>query len=216
MKRSTVARIAAGSALATVAVTGATVAATDVVQQVTQITSGQQGAAPVERGMTAPYRPMRDANVSDEADYLARMMANHHEAVAAARQLQRSDRPRMRALGASITKTQSAELGTLKAWLDQWYPGRSGTETGYPPMIRDLSRLSGDALDEAFLCDMTDHQMAGVVMSQQLLTSGRARHQEVAAFAVRARDAQRAEVFRMQRDLADRFGGWAMPCEMQS
>ncbi|MEV0236258.1 DUF305 domain-containing protein [Nonomuraea sp. NPDC050786] len=214
MKRSTVARIAAGSALAAVAA-GATVAATDVVQQVTQITSGQQSAAPAERGMAAPYRPMRDANVTDEADYLARMVARHHEAVAAARQLQRSQRPQMRALGASIAKTQNAEISTMRAWLDRWYPRRSDTETGYPPMIRDMSRLSGDALDEAFLCDMTDHQMMGVVMSQQLLMSGRARHQEVAAFAVKTRDAERAEVFRMQRDLADRFGGWAVPCEMQ-
>jgi uncharacterized protein (DUF305 family) len=40
---------------------------------------------------------MRAGRLSDEADYLARMVAHHREAVAAAEQLQRSARPQMRA-----------------------------------------------------------------------------------------------------------------------
>ncbi|WP_433429108.1 DUF305 domain-containing protein [Nonomuraea sp. CA-141351] len=216
MKRSAVAGIAAGAMLATVAVSGISVAVNDVAQQVTEITSGQQGAAPAGSGMTGPYGSMRSVHVSDEADYLAHMVANQHEAVAAARHLQRSDRPQMRALGASIAETQSAETATMKAWLGKWYPGRSGAEAGYQPMMRELSRLSGDALDEAFLRDMIGQHMAAVMMSQQLLSFGRAQHGEVAAFAAKMRDRRHAEILQMQRYLADWFRGtqcgtWGRP-----
>ncbi|MEV1174473.1 DUF305 domain-containing protein [Nonomuraea sp. NPDC049784] len=212
MKRSRVAGIAASAVLATVAVTGISVAVNDMAQQVTEITSGQQGAAPAGWSMTGPYGSTRSVNVSDEADYLTRMVAYHQEAVAAARHLQRSDRPQMRALGASIAKTQSAEAATMKAWLGKWYPGRYGAETGYQTMMRELSRLSGDALDEAFLRDMIGHHMVAVMMSQQLLSPGRAQHGEVAAFAAKVRDDRHAEISQMQRYLADWFGGWSMPC----
>ncbi|MEV1248743.1 DUF305 domain-containing protein [Nonomuraea sp. NPDC049750] len=85
--------------------------------------------------------------MSDEADYLRRMVAHHQEAVAAARQLQRSGRAQIRTLGASIVTTQSAEIATMNTWLATWYR-RHSPVTGYRPMMRDLSKLSGDALDE--------------------------------------------------------------------
>lgn len=117
----------------------------------------------------------------------------------------------MRTLGASIVATQTAEITTMQAWLSTWYPGRS-TADGYQPMMRDLSPLSGDALDEAFLRDMIPHHMVAVMMSQQLLMHGPIEHQDVTGFARTVRDAQHAEIFQMQRYLADWFGGgWSMP-----
>ncbi|MFI9847732.1 DUF305 domain-containing protein [Nonomuraea sp. NPDC051941] len=212
MKRSAVAGIAAGSALAAVAVTGLAATATGIAQQAIV---EQRNATPTERSLTGPYGSTRSMNVTDEAGYLARMVAHDQEAVTAARQLRRSDRPQMRALGASIIARQSADIATMRAWLDKWYPGRSRMATGYQPMIRDLSELSGDALDNAFLLDMIPHHMAAVSMSQQLLMSGRATHAETARFAVRMRDARHAEMFRMQRYLAHWFKGWSMPCGMR-
>ncbi|WP_197048593.1 DUF305 domain-containing protein [Streptosporangium roseum] len=148
--------------------------------------------------------------VDDEFDYLTQMLPHHQEAVTAARQLRRSERPQMRRLGESIVATQSAEIVKMKAWLDQWYSGRS-TAVGYRPMMRDLSKLSGDALDEAFLRDMIPHHMGAIMMSQQLLMRGRAEHEQVAAFARTVRDDQHAEMFQMRQWLADWFGETGMP-----
>ncbi|MFF4620500.1 DUF305 domain-containing protein [Nonomuraea jabiensis] len=78
-------------------------------------------------------------------------------------------------------------------------------------MMRDLSKLSGDALDQTFLQDMIPHHMAAVMMSQQLLASGQAEHPEVADFAAKVRDTQHAEMLQMRRYLADWFGEWGMP-----
>ncbi|GAA5162167.1 hypothetical protein GCM10023321_47350 [Pseudonocardia eucalypti] len=117
----------------------------------------------------------------------------------------------MRALGESIVTTQSAEIGKMNAWLAQWYPGRP-TTVDYRPMMRDLSGLTGDALDETFLRDMIPHHMAAVMMSQRMLVQGRAEHREVADFARTVRDTQHGEIFQMNGYLADWFGGdWPMP-----
>ena len=171
------------------------------------------GRAP---GGAGPWAWMRDGRVSDEADYLSRMVAHHREAVAAAEQLKRSDRPQMRAFGAHIVATQSAQVREMTAWLHRWYPDRPA-DTTYQPMMRDLSTLSGKVLDRAFLRDMTIHHMAAVMMSQQLVARGLAVHPQVARLARTIRDQQHAEIFRMQRWLRDWYGqtwhgshGWMM------
>lgn len=154
---------------------------------------------------TTPWAWMHDGRLQDEADYLSRMVAHHREAVAAAEDLRRSDRSQMRAFGAGIVKTQSAQIDQMSAWLERWYPDQPA-DTGYRPMMRNLSDLSGDALDRAFLRDMTIHHMAAVMMSQQLLARGLAIHPEVARLARSIRDQQHVEIFRMQRWLHDWFG----------
>ncbi len=148
---------------------------------------------------------MHGTQVTSERDYLAHMVAHHREAVAAAKQLERSDRPEMRAFGRSIVATQTAQIEQMNAWLERWYPDRPRTSE-YRPMMRDLSGLSGDRLDRTFLEDMIGHHMVAVMTSQQLLALDLARHSEVAELAVSIRDDQRAEIRWMHRALAAWFG----------
>ena len=151
-----------------------------------------------------------------EPEFLAEMVAHHQEAVSAARELARSNRPRMRAFGESIVETQSAQIEQMTAWLTDWYPEQS-TTVDYRPMMRDLSDLSGDRLDRAFLQDMIGHHMVAVMMSQHLLWQG-TDHEEVADLARSIRDDQHAEIIQMQRWLAQWFDagrggigmGWGM------
>jgi len=140
---------------------------------------------------------------ASEPEYLADMVDHHREAVAAAGELARSDRPEMRAFGESIVQTQSAQIEQMTAWLADWYPEQP-TTVDYRPMMRDLSGLSGDRLDRAFLQDMIGHHMAAVMMSQHLLWRG-TDHEEVAQLARSIRDDQRAEIIQMQRWLAQWF-----------
>ena len=147
---------------------------------------------------------MHGAAVASEFDYLAEMVAHHEEAVTAAQELQRSERAQMREFGAAIVTTQSAQIQQMRTWLAEWYPGRS-TDVDYQPMMRDLSGLSGDALDRAFLQDMTVHHMMAVMMSQQLLARGLAEHGEVSDLAVSIRDEQHAEIVQMRQWLGDWF-----------
>ena len=140
--------------------------------------------------------------VGNEFDYLAEMVAHHQDAVLAAAELQRSNRPRLRAFGASIVETQSAQIDVMNDWLARWYPRRT-TDVDYKPMMRDLSGLSGDELDEAFLRDMIAHHMVAVMMSQHFLVGGFAEHGRVSGLAESIRDEQRVEIFKMRRWLAE-------------
>lgn len=149
---------------------------------------------------------MAMANVSSEFDYLANMIPHHEEAVASARLLLAgTERAEMEAFAQSVIDVQTSELAQMREWLATWYPGRD-TTVAYEPMMRDLSGLSGDALDRAFLEDMVPHHMAAVMMSQQLVSRRLAQHPVVVPFAERIRDTQHAEIFQMATWLRDRFG----------
>ena len=73
--------------------------------------------------------------------------------------------------------------------------------------MRDLSGLSGDALDEAFLIDMIPHHMVAVMMSQRLLMHGDAEHDEVDALARTISAEQRREIALMRTWLVAWFAG---------
>ena len=144
--------------------------------------------------------------VTSEFAYLAGMIPHHDEAIASAKILRAGTaREEMKRFVADIIRTQSAEVRRMKAWLAAWYPGRD-TTVEYTPMMRDLSGLTGDALDRAFLEDMVHHHMMAVMMSQQLLVRGLAEHRAVVPFARKIRDVQRREIRMMRRWLADWFG----------
>jgi uncharacterized protein (DUF305 family) len=150
--------------------------------------------------MGAPAWPgaMHRVGVRGEFSYLTHMIAHHEEAVAAAAELARSERPRMRAFGRRIVETQSAQIEQMQAWLEDWYPGRS-TQVDYEPMMRDLSGLDGDRLDRVFLEDMIGHHMMAVMTSQQLLMRDVATHPEVERLAEQIRDEQHDEIVLMRR-----------------
>ena len=128
------------------------------------------------------------------------MVAHHREAIAAAGELSRSDRPAMRAFGRRIVADQTAQVELMEGWLAEWYADEP--EAAYEPMMRDLSQLDGAALDRAFLEDMIGHHMAAVMMSQQLLARGLAEHDEVADLARTIRHDQLVEIRWMRSALA--------------
>ncbi|MEO3868258.1 DUF305 domain-containing protein [Nonomuraea sp. B12E4] len=149
--------------------------------------------------------------ITSEYAYLSQMVPHHQEAITAARQLQRSERAEMRRLGQAIVTTQTAEVGKMRGWLEQWYrqsPAPSASQSTMP----GLSGLSGDQLGKTFLQHMIPHHMMAIMMSQQLLRGDQVQHSEVADFARTVRDDQWAEVRTMRRYLLQWFGEQRMPC----
>jgi uncharacterized protein (DUF305 family) len=145
-------------------------------------------------------------SLESEFDYLAQMIPHHVEAIEAAQVLARgTSREAMRQFAQTIIETQTAEVRQMERWLAAWYAGRD-PRVAYQPMMRDLSGLTGDALDRAFLVDMIPHHRMAVMMSQQLIVSGLAAHPEVVPFAANIRDVQHAEIQMMVAWLAQWFG----------
>ncbi|QIK65048.1 DUF305 domain-containing protein [Nocardioides sp. HDW12B] len=143
-------------------------------------------------------------DVDSEAEYLVAMIPHHEEAIGAAEELARSDRPEMRDLGAAVVAGQSAQVEQMQGWLDRWHPGAEA-DTDYEPMMRDLSGLSGDELDRAFLVDMIGHHMVAVMMSQRLRMHGDVEHPQVARLAEDISAQQREEMVQMRTWLVDWF-----------
>jgi uncharacterized protein (DUF305 family) len=170
---------------------------------------GSMGAGPMSGGAMGPTPGMHGSHVDSEFAYLTQMIPHHTEAVAAAEELlARSDRPEMKDFARSIIATQTAQIDEMEADLARWYPGRD-TTAEYTPMMRDLSQLAGDELDQAFLQDMIPHHGMAVMMSQQLLARDLAEHQEVTDLATTIRDEQRAEIMMMMEWLRSWFGSAA-------
>jgi uncharacterized protein (DUF305 family) len=196
--------LALGSATTAVALTGQDDGSRWPGQHMTGQHMGRVGAS-------GPTGHMSHASVDSEHAFLVEMIAHHEEAIDAAGELARSERPEMRAFGARIVESQSAQVEQMRGWLDEWYAGRPD-DVDYDPMMRDLSGLSGDELDEAFLSDMIGHHMGAVMMSQQLVVRDIAEHPAVERLAVDIRDEQSREIAMMQRWLRNWFdAGWGMP-----
>lgn len=204
-RRSAMTAMAAGAFLAAVTTASGAATAAMASSPMPSPSPSPAGTQPTCLGMGQMHA------VTSEYDYLSQMVPHHEEAIAAARQLQRSSRPEMRRLGQSIVTTQTAEVGTMKGWLRQWYPQSPAPSPGATTMP-DLSGLSGNQLDKAFLQHMIPHHMMAIMTSEQLLVHGEAVHPEVAAFARKVRDDQRAEVATMRRYLVQWFGEQSMPC----
>ncbi|TRU47898.1 MAG: DUF305 domain-containing protein [Microcystis aeruginosa Ma_QC_Ca_00000000_S207] len=149
---------------------------------------------------------MHHMQVSSEFNYLAQMIPHHQEAIDTAQViLARTSRPEMRQFAQNIIQAQTAEIAQMKNWLNQWYPS-GNISISYVPMMRDLSQLQGDALDQTFLQDMIKHHMGAVMMSQMLLNHNLVKHQPVQPFAENIATSQRQEIQQMQTWLMAWFG----------
>ena len=203
-------RAAAGLAVAALALGSATTAVA-LTGQDDAWWPGQHMGGAGPPGPTGFMGHMSHASVDSEYGFLVEMIAHHEEAIDAAGELARSDRPEMRAFGTRIIESQSAQVEQMQDWLDEWYADRPD-EVDYDPMMRDLDDLSGDELDETFLTDMIGHHMAAVMMSQQLLMRDLADHAAVDRLAEDIRDEQSREIAMMRRWLREWFdAGWGMP-----
>jgi uncharacterized protein (DUF305 family) len=164
---------------------------------------------PRGRGHHGQMMQMMQAN--NEFEFLSLMIPHHQEAISTAqRVLEYSERPEMREFAQNIIDVQTVEIEQMEVWLSEWYPNQE-TNLTYAPMMRDLSGLEGEALDQAFLEDMIMHHMGAVMMSQRLVNHGLVEHQAVQPFAQNIANTQRQEIWQMQSWLQDWYGVAGMP-----
>jgi uncharacterized protein (DUF305 family) len=162
--------------------------------------SGAAGSSPMAMGM----------DFNDEFGYLIEMIPHHEEAIATAKIVAaNTTHPELKALAENIIQTQTEQVAQMKAWLAERYPGRD-TSFDYKPMMRDLTKLSGDALDRTFLEDMVPHHGWAVWSSQKLVGQDLAEHQDVVPFATNIRDSQASQIHTMLGMLSRWFDESAM------
>ncbi|MEY2665264.1 MAG: hypothetical protein RLZZ480_369 [Candidatus Parcubacteria bacterium] len=118
-----------------------------------------------------------------ERDFLRHMIAHHEEGVAASKILiaNPDTLPQVKTFAEGLAAVQEKELSDMKTWYEAWYSEPYSPSGAYKPLIRDLSTLSGDELNRAFLEDMIKHHTDALTHAQAV--SGNANHDEVKAMA---------------------------------
>ena len=109
--------------------------------------------------------------VKSEREFLEGMLPHHQEAVDTAKEVMArgGSTPEIKKLAQDIVVAQEKEITMMKGWYQSWYgTAYVADPKAYKPMMRDLSKLSGAALDKVFLEDMVMHHMGAVMMAQSV------------------------------------------------
>lgn len=141
--------------------------------------------------------------VTSEREFVAGMIPHHQEAVDTANEVlaRGGTTAEIRTLAEDIIAAQEAEIAMLKQWHLDWYGEAYTEDNSYQPMMRDLTPLSGAALDRQFLEDMIPHHMGAIMMAQSVRPY--IEHQEISDMADAIMETQTAEIDLMKRLLTE-------------
>lgn len=109
--------------------------------------------------------------VKSEREFLEGMIPHHQEAVDTAKEVlaRGGSTPEIKKLAEDIIVAQEKEIIMMQDWYQRWYGQAYVADSkNYKPMMRDLSTLSGAALDTVFLKDMIMHHMGAIMMAQSV------------------------------------------------
>jgi uncharacterized protein (DUF305 family) len=180
------------------------------------------GAVPAALAVSRSDRP---GSGGPEAGFARDMSAHHAQAVRMSFIVRdRTDDPETRLLAYDVINTQSAQIGMMTAWLDEWgLPktdpsgrmrwmsghggGHGGGAAAMPGMaargrLADLEKASGRAAEVLFLQLMIAHHRGGVGMARAVLV--RTGHDRVRRLARTMVEGQRSEIAQMNAMLRRR------------
>lgn len=136
--------------------------------------------------------------ISNEREFLTEMIPHHQEAVDTTRQVlaHGATTPEVKKLVEGIIAAQEKEIADMKTWYQNWYGEAYQDKGTYKPMMRDLSKLSGSALDRAFLEDMIMHHMGAIMMAQSV--QSHLEHEELKTLTAHIVSSQSSEITLMR------------------
>ncbi|WP_218005247.1 DUF305 domain-containing protein [Actinomadura macra] len=174
----------------------------------------------------AAARSSRPGTDGPEAGFARDMSAHHAQAVRMSFIVRdRTRDPDVRLLAYDIINTQSAQIGMMTAWLDEWDvpktdpsgPMRWMNHTGHAPVtaaparmpgmapreeLAELEKAEGRDAEVRYLRLMIAHHRGGVAMAEAVLT--RTDHDRVRRLARTMVDGQQAEITLMNGMLRKR------------
>lgn len=108
--------------------------------------------------------------VQSEAEFLQQMIPHHQEAVdTSAYMLTRTANPELLAFVARVIDAQAEEIQQMKMWQRSWFGTEYRDDGSYVPMMEDLSKVTGTALDQTYIRGMIDHHRGAIQMAEQVL-----------------------------------------------
>lgn len=106
---------------------------------------------------------------NSEEEFLTNMIPHHQEAVTTSKIItSKSQNPKLKQLAESIIVAQEKEIADMKNWISRDYPNLT-LKSGMTSMMGDLSLLSGEALDKAYISGMITHHEGAIHMAEEVL-----------------------------------------------
>jgi len=146
---------------------------------------------------------MQQMMVTSERDFIEMMIPHHEEAIDTANQVLEhgATTEEIATLMTNIVAAQTAEVVSMREWYEVWF-GEAYQDSGkYQAMMRDLSGLSEEEIDRAFLVDMIPHHMGAIMMARSIQPY--IEHDEMAVLTENIVRTQSAEIVQMRRLLKD-------------
>lgn len=107
--------------------------------------------------------------VKTDADFLLAMIPHHQEAVdTSAYVMTRTERTELAQFTESMVDVQAQEIHQMKQWYQDWSGQTYVDDRQYTPMMGDLSKLQGNALDQTYMQDMISHHQGAIEMAKQI------------------------------------------------
>lgn len=141
-----------------------------------------------------------------DLQFIDTMIMHHQSAIDMARLAEsRAAHPELKRLARKMQADQQAEIGQMKAWRQQWYPGQpEAMNMDMPGMAKsmemDMDKLTaarGNAFDAMFITMMKQHHRGAVTMAADALH--KAGHAELKKLAQEVVAAQEREVALMEQ-----------------
>jgi uncharacterized protein (DUF305 family) len=160
-------------------------------------------ATPARASAAAPDT----ATAKFEIDFMKDMIDHHAMAVMMAEMcLEKAVHEELRALCEEIIATQSQEIATMQAWLQDWYSVSYAPEmtNGEMQQMAKLQELSGAEFEIAFMEMMIRHHRQAIREAERCMD--RAYHGELVTLCQNIIEAQSAEIQQMQTWLCEWYG----------
>ncbi len=159
--------------------------------------TGMQGMNHMMGDGTMMNDGMMGMMVQSDEDFLAQMIPHHQEAIDTAEViLAKSENADLKALAQDIVEAQTAEIAQMETWGKEWFGTDFKASDDYEEMMPELSKLEGEALDQAFIEGMIEHHQMAVMMAMQLQMI--TERQELEDMADAIIEAQNAEIETMK------------------
>jgi uncharacterized protein (DUF305 family) len=141
--------------------------------------------------------------VGSEKQFITEMIPHHQEAVDTAKEVlaRGATTPAIKTLVEDIITAQEREIADMKNWYEAWYGTAYTPSHTYKPMMRDLTRLSGEDLDQTFLNDMIMHHLMAMMMAHSVQPY--IEHEEMKVLTKAISESQSKEIQTMQQLLRD-------------
>lgn len=151
--------------------------------------------------MPMPPGMMNATDEEHERMFLMRMVMHHRSAVTMADlAVDRAMHPELAGMARNISGSQSAEIGNMTQWLQEWHNATPARDTLMDRMMQtqidQMASMSGDEFDRAFLDHMIVHHEVAIRMSAPI--SERLPHAQARDLASAVVTTQQAEIDQMR------------------